>query len=83
MPSKPGRPHNAKEGKIGLRHLAAPTEDGFIVTPDPEVARRHIATANFFHTVFGEKEAGQETLHRHVMATLTQEVFGWIDEPIP
>lgn len=75
--------------RVGLRHIAAPTADGFMVTPDIAEARAHIAAADFFATVFGEGEEGrtaadgdQDALHCDVMGTLAREVFAWTDEPV-
>lgn len=67
---------------IGLRHIAAPTADGFVTAANPEVIRPHLATADFFSTVFAAADVDIETLHQNVMDTLAQEIFGWVDRPV-
>jgi len=65
--------------RVGLRHVAVPTADGYLITSDIQIAREHIAIADFFTTVFQEQE--QSMLQSAVMEKLLQEVQGWSDEP--
>jgi carbonic anhydrase/acetyltransferase-like protein (isoleucine patch superfamily) len=65
--------------RIGLRHVAAPTEGGFLATADIQQARDAIAQADFFQTVFEEPQ--NNALHSAVMDRLLQEVSGWTDSP--
>jgi carbonic anhydrase/acetyltransferase-like protein (isoleucine patch superfamily) len=65
--------------RVGLRHIAVPTASGSLITADLEEARKQIAAADFFGTVFGEQEQEPDILQKKVMATLLQEVFSWHD----
>jgi carbonic anhydrase/acetyltransferase-like protein (isoleucine patch superfamily) len=62
--------------RVGLRHIAAPTPDGCLITADIQAAREQIAQADFFGTVFQEEEPAQSS----VMAKLLLEVADWHDE---
>ncbi len=66
--------------RVGLRHLAVPTENGFLITPDLQLARDNLAAADFFKTVFNEESPQQESLQTSVMSRLLQEMLGWNDE---
>jgi carbonic anhydrase/acetyltransferase-like protein (isoleucine patch superfamily) len=69
--------------RVGLRHLAVPAEDGgVLVTSDLDKARKAIADADFFGTVFGEEASEQNRLHDQVLARLLEEVGSWADEPL-
>ncbi len=63
---------------IGLRHIAAPAADGYLVTADIQQARAAIAGADFFQTVF-EESSHDTRLHSAVIDRLLQEVSGWDD----
>jgi carbonic anhydrase/acetyltransferase-like protein (isoleucine patch superfamily) len=65
--------------RVGLRHVAVPTSDGFLSTADVERAREAVARIDFFETAFGADEADQADLHAQVMATLLEETHGWQD----
>jgi len=71
-------PHGAR---VGMRHVAVPSPEGFTSTADIESARRRVAAVDFFETAFGAAEADQDRLHEQVMRTLLDEVHGWQDEP--
>jgi hypothetical protein len=45
-------------------------------------ARKAIAEADFFGTVFDERKDEQGRLHDEVMARLLREIRGWRDEPL-
>jgi carbonic anhydrase/acetyltransferase-like protein (isoleucine patch superfamily) len=64
---------------IGIRHIAAPAEHGFLVSADVETARAAIAAADFFQTIFAEDGQDQGDLHSKVMVKLLQEVTSWND----
>jgi carbonic anhydrase/acetyltransferase-like protein (isoleucine patch superfamily) len=66
--------------RVGMRHVAVRTADGFISTPDIEAARDAIAELEFFEAAFGVGAAEQASLHEQVMTTLLGEVHGWHDE---
>jgi len=68
-------------GRVGMRHVAVPTADGFLSTADVEVARRVIAAVDFFDTAFGAVDADQAHLHDEVMTRLLNEVHSWQDVP--
>jgi carbonic anhydrase/acetyltransferase-like protein (isoleucine patch superfamily) len=70
-----------ERARVGMRHLAVPTADGFLSTADVERAREAIAAIDFFETAFGAGHEDQAELHAQVMATLLDEVHGWRDEP--
>jgi carbonic anhydrase/acetyltransferase-like protein (isoleucine patch superfamily) len=67
--------------RVGMRHVAVPTADGYLSTPDIEAARDAVADLDFFATAFGVSAADQADLHEQVMTTLLDEVHGWRDEP--
>lgn len=67
--------------RVGLRHIAAPTAEGYASTADVETARRAVAELDFFEAAFGVSAADQARLHEQVMTTLLDEVHGWRDEP--
>jgi carbonic anhydrase/acetyltransferase-like protein (isoleucine patch superfamily) len=71
-----------ERGRVGMRHVAVPTADGFLSTADVERAREAVAAVDFFETAFGADEADQADLHAQVMATLLGEVHAWRDEPL-
>ena len=66
--------------RVGMRHVAVPTPDGFLATADVEEARRLLAAVDFFETAFGAGEKDQAALHQQVMSALLEEVHGWRDE---
>jgi carbonic anhydrase/acetyltransferase-like protein (isoleucine patch superfamily) len=68
--------------RIGLRHIAAPTKDGFVSTPDLNAARDAVAAMGFFEAAFGAHEGDQARLHDRVIAQLLEEVHGWDDHPM-
>jgi carbonic anhydrase/acetyltransferase-like protein (isoleucine patch superfamily) len=70
------------ESRVGLRHVAVATEEGALVTWDLDEARKAIAEADFFGTVFDEREYEQSRLHDEVMERLLREIRGWRDEPL-
>ncbi len=63
---------------IGLRHIAVPTEEGFLATTDVRQARAALEKADFFGTVFDESPR-DEDLRSGVMERLLREVAGWVD----
>ena len=63
---------------IGLRHIVAPSDNGYIETADINLAREAIAKADFFQTVF-EESSHQKDLHSSVMDRLLKEVLDWND----
>jgi len=63
---------------IGLRHIVAPKEGGYVETSDVALAREAITKADFFRTVFDES-AGEKDLHSNVMDRLLKEVLDWKD----
>ena len=65
--------------RVGMRHVAVPTPQGFLSTADIEEARRLLAAVDFFETAFGAGEEDQARLHEQVMSTLLQEVRSWRD----
>jgi len=69
------------EARVGMRHVAVPTPDGFLSTADIERAREAVAALEFFETAFDVTETDQERLHAQVLATLLDEVHGWRDDP--
>jgi len=64
---------------VGMRHIAAATEQGFLVSADIPTARAAIARADFFQTVFAQDGQDQGDLHSKVMMKLLQEVASWND----
>ncbi len=66
--------------RVGMRHIAVPTEDGYLITDNIQTARSKLAAANFFETVF--EEAEQAGLHEQVISRLLDEVAGWNDRPL-
>jgi carbonic anhydrase/acetyltransferase-like protein (isoleucine patch superfamily) len=67
--------------RVGMRHVAAPSGEGYISTSDIEAARHAVAGLDFFEAAFETGERQQASLHEHVMTTLLDEVHGWLDEP--
>jgi carbonic anhydrase/acetyltransferase-like protein (isoleucine patch superfamily) len=68
--------------RIGMRHVAVPTDEGFLSTADVELARRAVTAARFFVTAFDIPDANQAVQHDHVIQMLLNEVHGWKDEPL-
>jgi carbonic anhydrase/acetyltransferase-like protein (isoleucine patch superfamily) len=68
--------------RVGMRHVAVRTADGFISTANVEEAREAIAELDFFEKAFGVDAPEQADLHEQVMTTLLDEVHGWDDEPM-
>jgi carbonic anhydrase/acetyltransferase-like protein (isoleucine patch superfamily) len=68
------------ESRVGMRHIAVPTANGFLSTADIEQARDVLTATDFFETAFGIAHTDQSTLHREVMSTLLAEVGDWRDE---
>jgi carbonic anhydrase/acetyltransferase-like protein (isoleucine patch superfamily) len=68
--------------RVGMRHVAVPTADGFLSTADVERAREAVAPIDFFETAFGAGEDDQADLHAQVIAKLLDEVHAWRDEPL-
>jgi carbonic anhydrase/acetyltransferase-like protein (isoleucine patch superfamily) len=71
-----------ENGRVGMRDVAAPTEDGFISTADVELAREAVARADFFETAFGAKAGDQTDPHEEVISKVLDEVHGWQDVPL-
>jgi carbonic anhydrase/acetyltransferase-like protein (isoleucine patch superfamily) len=71
-----------ERARVGMRHIAVPTAEGFLSTADAEQARAELARADFFETAFGVNEDDQADLHARVMATLLDEVHAWQDKPL-
>jgi carbonic anhydrase/acetyltransferase-like protein (isoleucine patch superfamily) len=69
-------------GRVGMRHVAVPTADGFISTADVELARQAVAGADFFDVAFGGGDGDQAALHEQVISALLEETHGWRDEPL-
>jgi carbonic anhydrase/acetyltransferase-like protein (isoleucine patch superfamily) len=67
--------------RVGMRHVAVPTGQGFLSTADVEQARRAVAAVDFFDLAFGVADQDQARLHQQVMSTLLDEVHGWRDDP--
>jgi hypothetical protein len=65
-----------------MRHVAVPTAEGFLSTPDVERAREAVAALDFFETAFGADEDDQADLHAQVMAALLDEVHAWQDKTL-
>jgi carbonic anhydrase/acetyltransferase-like protein (isoleucine patch superfamily) len=70
-----------EQARVGMRHVAVPTADGFLSTADIEQAREAVGSINFFETAFSVAEDDQADLHQQAIATLLEEVHGWQDEP--
>ena len=60
--------------RVGVRHVAVPTGDGFMSTADVEAARAAVADLDFFDVAFGAREDDQVALHERVVAQLLDEV---------
>jgi carbonic anhydrase/acetyltransferase-like protein (isoleucine patch superfamily) len=71
-----------RDTRVGMRHVAVPTQDGFISTADIEVARKAVGAAGFFETAFGLKDTDPASLHEQVMMRLLEEVHAWHDSPL-
>jgi carbonic anhydrase/acetyltransferase-like protein (isoleucine patch superfamily) len=65
--------------RVGLRHVAVPKGDGFVSTPDIDLARETLGSEQFFEAAFGVNEADQSSLHDEVLSRLLDEVHGWND----
>jgi carbonic anhydrase/acetyltransferase-like protein (isoleucine patch superfamily) len=72
-----------EKARVGMRHVAVPTDDGFLSTADVERAREIVAGADFFEVAFAAAEPEQAQLHAEVVATLLEEVHGWRDDSLP
>lgn len=70
--------------RVGLRHFAVPGEGGgAVVTADLAEARRLLAGADFFGTVFDDADQDDlVALHRRATATLRAEAADWTDRPL-
>lgn len=68
--------------RVGMRHIAVPTSDGYLSTGDIEQARERVAALGFFETAFGAAAEDQAGLHAQVIASLLREVHGWHDQPL-
>jgi carbonic anhydrase/acetyltransferase-like protein (isoleucine patch superfamily) len=71
-----------ERARVGMRHVAVPTPDGFLSTADVERAREAVAAIDFFETAFGAAGEDQAELHAQVMARLLDEVHAWQDQPV-
>jgi carbonic anhydrase/acetyltransferase-like protein (isoleucine patch superfamily) len=71
-----------ERARVGMRHVAVPTENGFLSTADVEQARKAVAAIDFFETAFGTGDEDQAELHAQVMTTLLGEADGWRDKPV-
>jgi carbonic anhydrase/acetyltransferase-like protein (isoleucine patch superfamily) len=71
-----------ERARVGMRHLAVPTDDGFLSTGDVEQARGIVAGMDFFETAFRAAGDDQAELHAQVMSTLLEEVHDWQDTPV-
>lgn len=67
--------------RVGLRHIAVPTAESYLIASDVRAAREQLAAADFFDTVFQEQAQEQDMLQAKVMQKLLQEVFAWHDSP--
>jgi carbonic anhydrase/acetyltransferase-like protein (isoleucine patch superfamily) len=65
--------------RVGMRHVAVPTPDGFLSTADIEEAREAVAEMDFFETAFDQTGEDQADLHRRVIRTMIDEVHGFAD----
>jgi hypothetical protein len=79
---RPRHDRCAGAARVGMRHVAVPTAEGFLSTPDVERARAAVTAIDFFETAFGADADDQADLHAQVMATLLDEVHAWRDEPL-
>jgi tetrahydrodipicolinate N-succinyltransferase len=70
-----------ERARVGMRHVAVRTEEGFLSTADIERAREAVGGIDFFESAFSAAEDDQAELHTQVLATLLEEVHGWRDEP--
>jgi gamma-carbonic anhydrase len=68
--------------RVGLRQVAAPGEDGPIITSDPEKALELIGTADFFGTLYATGSDDQGALHRDAVEKLRAEVLSFNDVPL-
>jgi len=71
-----------ERARVGMRHVAVPTAEGFLSTPDVERAREALAAIDFFETAYGADQDDQADLHAQVTAALLDEVHAWRDEPV-
>lgn len=67
---------------VGLRQVAAPGEEGAIITSDPEQASGLIASADFFGTVFATGSDNQEALQRDAIEKLRAQMLSFQDFPL-
>jgi hypothetical protein len=65
-----------------MRHMAIPTAEGVLITPDVATARADLEAADFFTSVFDESRQDQRALHQQVLAKLLTEALAWHDEPL-
>ncbi len=72
-----------KLARVGMRHVAAPTEDGgFVSTSEVEEVRDLVAAAAFFDRAFATSEPDQSQLHEDVITKLLDEVHEWRDRRV-
>jgi carbonic anhydrase/acetyltransferase-like protein (isoleucine patch superfamily) len=71
-----------ERARVGMRHVAVPTTEGYLSTGDVERAREAVAAMDFFEMAFGAAEEDQAELHAQVMATLLDEVHGWQEQAL-
>jgi carbonic anhydrase/acetyltransferase-like protein (isoleucine patch superfamily) len=67
--------------RVGMRHIAVPTAQGFLTTADVETARQAVAAADFFGFAFEATGTDQADLHEQVLSALLDEAHGWHDQP--
>lgn len=67
---------------VGTRQYAVADRDGTgtVITGDVDVARNHLAAADFFGTAFDLAAPDQLAQHQQVNRTLRAEAAGWADE---
>ncbi len=65
---------------VGMRCFAVPAPDGCLVTADVEVARAHVAKADFFAAAFDAHESDPAALHAEAVRLLLEEALAWRDE---
>jgi carbonic anhydrase/acetyltransferase-like protein (isoleucine patch superfamily) len=68
--------------RVGMRHVAVPTEDGYVSTADIERTRELVSAASFFDRAFATADEDQAHLHGDVIAKLLEEVHGWHDDRV-
>ncbi|MFL5826986.1 MAG: gamma carbonic anhydrase family protein [Thermoleophilaceae bacterium] len=67
---------------VGLRQVAAPGENGPIITSDLEQARQLVPPADYFGMVFATGSDDQEALHRDAIEKLRAEMLSFNDFPL-